>query len=345
MAFLINSFEQTVTQWLEHRLRADLFISSAGFQGADSGPRIDGSLLDQIETLPGVRAVDRFRSQEVRLNGIRFSLAGIRFDLLGTDQDLLWLKGPLPESRLPTGTDAIGYANENLMMRTGIQMDDRIQVLTPSGHKTIWIRGVHADYARDNGLLLIDLPLLENWYRIDDYETASVFLEEGAPIDTIRASLQDSYPGLKIRKNGELMEAALFIFHQTFAVTRALQVIGLVVALAGLVLSLLSLLRETGKELSLQRTLGMNRHEIAITTAIEGAGVAFTGMVSGLLLSGMLGTILIFVINKQSFGWTLQASYPWIDGAILSGSVMLLGLSISYATGKLYLRRWKQEPL
>ncbi len=345
MTFLINSFEQTVTQWLQQRLKADLFISSAGFQGNDSGPTMAGSLLDQIESIDDIRSMDRFRSLQVQAEGRRFAIAGVRFNLLGSEQELLWLDGPLNAASMPQQADAIAYANENFIRRTGKYLNDTIQVFTPVGQKLIWIGGIHADYARDNGLLLIDLPLLEDWYGINDYETASIFLEKGVSIDAVQVKLRDSYTGLTIRNNAELMDTALFIFHQTFAVTRALQVIGLTVALAGLVLSLLSLLRESGKELSLQRTLGMTRHEIATTTTVEGFGVAFTGMVSGLLLGGMLGVVLIYVINRQSFGWTLQADYPWKDASMLAAGVIILGLIVSYATGRLYLNKWKQEPL
>jgi putative ABC transport system permease protein len=345
MTFLINSFEQTVTHWLQQRLKADLFISSAGFQGGESGPRIAGGLLDEIEQLEGIRAVDRFRSQETSVSGVRFSIAGVRFDLLGTDQDLLWLNGPTNPSSAYATYDAIGYANENFTRRTGLGMGEYVQVSTPGGEKTILIAGIHADYARDNGLLLVDLPLLESWFSFNEYETASVFLGDVSEVDAVQMGLRQAYPGLNVRNNSELMETALFIFHQTFSVTRALQMIGLTVALAGLVLSLLSLLRESGKELSLQRTLGMSRHEISITTAVEGFGVAFVGMISGLLLGAMLGIVLIYVINRQSFGWTLQATYPWKDCLILGLGVMFLGLGISYATGRIYIRKWRKEPL
>ena len=209
----------------------------------------------------------------------------------------------------------------------------------------MWIAGLHSDYARDNGLLLIDLPKLEQWYGITDYSTASVFLDTGVTPADMQEQLKENFPGLAIRQNGELMRTALYIFDQTFAVTYALQAIGLVVALAGLFLSLLSLMRESSQELSLQRTLGMTPREIALSTALEGVGVAFAGLASGLLLSVALGRVLIYVINRQSFGWTLQTAWPWTDVAILSATVLGLGFGISYLAGRIHLRKWQKEPL
>jgi putative ABC transport system permease protein len=89
----------------------------------------------------------------------------------------------------------------------------------------------------------------------------------------------------------------------------------------------------------------MGRREIALSTAAEGTGVAVTGLLTGLVLSYALGNVLIFVINRQSFGWTLQAAWPWGDVALLSLAVLVLGFGISHATGRLFLRKWKQEAL
>ncbi|MGC9452016.1 MAG: FtsX-like permease family protein, partial [Oceanipulchritudo sp.] len=345
MAYLIASFEHTVTGWLQHRLRADLFVSSVGFQGSDSDQNMPGHLLDELENTPGIRSVDRFRAVETDIRNVPTMLGGVRFDLLGTDQQLLWLKEPLDPETKPPDADAIAYANENLQRRAKLSPGEIIQITTPDGPKRLWIAGLHADYSRDNGLLLVDLPLLARWYQLSDYATASVFLENNADPGAIQQLLRRQYPGLAIRRNGELMETALFIFNQTFTVTYGLQFIGLFVALAGLSLSLLSLLRESSRELSLQRTLGMGRREIALSTAAEGTGVAVTGLLTGLVLSYALGNVLIFVINRQSFGWTLQAAWPWGDVALLSLAVLVLGFGISHATGRLFLRKWKQEAL
>ncbi len=345
MAYLISSFDYTVTSWLQQRLRADLFVSSIGFQGSDNDQTMPAAILDAIEATEGIRSMDRFASVNVEINNTRAALGGVHFDLLGTDQTLLWMQEPLPGDSAPGQVDAIAYCNENLHRKAGLQVSDILQLDTPDGVKQLWIAGLHSDYARDNGLLLVDLQKLEEWYGIQSYSTASIFLQPGIEPAVIQQQLQSRYPGLAIRQNAELMQAALFIFNQTFAVTYALQAIGLIVALAGLFLSLLSLLRESSRELSLQGTLGMSRTEIAFSTSLEGTGVAAAGLLAGLILSAALGRVLIFVINRQSFGWTLQTAWPWSDITVLSITVIALGFGISYLAGLLHMRKWKREPL
>jgi len=87
----------------------------------------------------------------------------------------------------------------------------------------------------------------------------------------------------------------------------------------------------------------MSRREISMTTAIEGTAIAVLGLVSGMILSFALGWVLIFIINRQSFGWTLLSDYPWLDILQLGTSVVLLAFLTSQATGWLYLRKFKLE--
>jgi putative ABC transport system permease protein len=344
MSFLIGSFQHTVTSWLEHRLRADLFLSTVGFQGSEADERMPAFILDEIEADPAVEAMDRFRLISIELKNLTVGLAGSRFELLGDRQDLLWIQTPSADLR-PAPNSTAGYANENLARRANLKIGDVLTINTPQGDKRITILGIHADYARDNGLLLIDLSRLIEWFGIDDFDTASVFLKDGTSILNAKEALRNRFPGLAVRDNPELKKTALSIFAQTFAVTKALQLIGIIVALSGLILSLVSLLRESDRELSLQKTLGMTRHQIAKATAVEGLGIALCGLIGGIFLSIALGYVMIFVINRQSFGWTLQSAYPVAATSLLAALILLLSWAISYATGSLFLRKWKPQSL
>jgi ABC-type antimicrobial peptide transport system permease subunit len=77
----------------------------------------------------------------------------------------------------------------------------------------------------------------------------------------------------------------------------------------------------------------MSRHEIAQTVAIEGLGLAMIGVIGGLVLSVALGHLLIYVVNYQSFGWTLAFRIPWADMLQLAAGVLLIGGLVSYTVG------------
>ena len=124
------------------------------------------------------------------------------------------------------------------------------------------------------------------------------------------------------------------IFRQTFAITYALEAIGVIVALAGLGITLASILAERKAELTTLRALGMSRKEIAAVAAWEGTLLALAGTLGGLLCSFGLGALLIFVINKQTFGWTLQPSLPTAQLLLLGFCVPWCGAVVAWFVGR-----------
>jgi putative ABC transport system permease protein len=151
---------------------------------------------------------------------------------------------------------------------------------------------------------------------------------------SVRERWAADFPGLAVRTNRTLREEVLTIFHQTFAVTHALKAIGVAVAVGGLALALFSLLLDRRGELVVLRELGFRRRGIMAAVALEGLALSVIGLSGGLVLSLGLGWLLIFVINKQSFGWTLAYAVP-LDGlALLAAGVLLAAMLTSLAIGR-----------
>ena len=114
----------------------------------------------------------------------------------------------------------------------------------------------------------------------------------------------------------------------------ALEAIGVVVAVAGLGLSMASMLLDRRDELTTLRALGFSHQEIAAASAWEGAGTATVGAVAGILLSLGLGYLLVHVINKQSVGWTLQLVVPAWHLLALLALIISVGACASWQIGR-----------
>lgn len=336
MTFLIRSFEHTVQRWLEVRLQGDLFLSAAGFQGAQNDPRMSAAALDAIAAMPEVRLLDRFFTTDTRIGTFPTTLGAVKLENFTKGQQLLWQQPPPVAALSGKAHDRLAIINESLSRRLNLRVGDTVELDLLGGSRSFEIIAIQSDFSRDGGLILVDLSALAPHYPLDQFDTATIFVAPGVSLPEFHARLTEAYPGLRVQLNEELMRSALFIFSQTFAVTRALQWIGILVCMTGLALSLLSLLQESGRELTFQRTLGMRRDEIAASTALEGLGIALCGLLTGWLLSLGLGWLLIHVINLQSFGWTLQTAYPTAQMLRFGGGLLLLAGTISYATGWLY---------
>ncbi|HRN81253.1 FtsX-like permease family protein, partial [Nitrosomonas europaea] len=59
------------------------------------------------------------------------------------------------------------------------------------------------------------------------------------------------------------------------------------------------------------RHIGLSRRQIHRMLTLEGGLLAGFGITAGFLAGTGISLILIFVVNPQSFHWTMQLHMPW----------------------------------
>ena len=245
-----------------------------------------------------------------------------------------WLRAPAPEWYDSAQNTGLAAASEAFMRRYRKSTGDEVVIPTPSGDRRVRLSGVFADYGNERGTLLIDRRHFAEWWGHDLIATLTLQLRPGEDPAAVRARLRAAHPGLNVFTNRALREQALRIFRETFAITHALEIIGVVVAVTGLGLTLASIFLQRRNELATLRALAWTRAEIARAAAAEGLLLSATGLAAGLLLSLGLGALLVFVVNRQAFGWTLQYHVPLASLALLSALVLLSGSATSLLIGR-----------
>ncbi|MCX6953208.1 MAG: FtsX-like permease family protein [Verrucomicrobia bacterium] len=335
MAILVASFETTVSGWVRRSLQADLYISSNGTQSASSKNRISPATWRAVAADPAVAVASVLAAYPIELAGTPTLLTGTDLRLLHERTDLPWAQAPLDEAVFdPARNAALLLASESFCERFRKKRGDTLRVPTPAGPQTFTIAGVYADYGNERGALIVQRDLLVAWFNDDQVANLSLYLRPGADAESLRTELLARHPGLVVYTNATLRAEILRVFRQTFSITYALEVIGVAVAVIGLALTLISVLLDRREELTTLRALGFTRREMARATALEGTALAAAATVGGLTLSLGLGWLLIHVINKQSFGWTLGFALPWGQLAALAATVVLTGAVVSHVVGR-----------
>jgi hypothetical protein len=203
---------------------------------------------------------------------------------------------------------------------------DVIELPTREGQKRVSIKGIYADYGNEHGSVLLPQALFEKWFGSGLNWRAALMLKGGADAEQVRADLAAAHPGLAIRTQEHLRSEALRIFRQTFSVTYALEAVGVVVAVAGLGLALGSLLMDRALDRATLKSLGFSRSQIASVGVWEGFSLALVGVLVGTLAGVWLGWLLITVVNKQAFGWTLSYALPWLQ--VIGFGLVVLAVAV-----------------
>lgn len=336
MAILVSSFERSVRTWINTALQADLYISSQGSQSASSNNRIAPETWRRIAANPAVARASLFNAYPVQIDGLPTTLGGTELADQNARGGFMWVSAP-PESFVfePSRNEGSALVSESFSDRFRIRTGDTVVVPAPGGPRRLQVAAVFADYGNERGTILVERRHAVAWFGGDEHATSlSLELVNGVSPEAVRAALLGDYPGLAIYTNVALRGEVLRIFRQTFSITYALEAIGVFVAVAGLALTLVSVLLDRRDELTTLRALGFRRSEIATATAIEGGALALCAALAGLALSFALGWLLIHVINKQSFGWTLAFDVPVGQLAALAVLVVGTGFIVSYFVGR-----------
>jgi putative ABC transport system permease protein len=124
----------------------------------------------------------------------------------------------------------------------------------------------------------------------------------------LRAAVDHSLAGSRVvvESSAELRAGALAQFDRTFAVTYALDAIVLIVALMGIVATLSAQVLERRQEIGVLRCIGTLRRDVVAMIVGEAAWLGVLGSILGVAAGYIVAWILVFVVNKQAFGWTID---------------------------------------
>jgi putative ABC transport system permease protein len=204
--------------------------------------------------------------------------------------------------------------SEPFSRRFGVARGDKISLRTPSGPRSLEIEAIFYDYSSDRGVIVMDRSLFGELFQDRSADTLAVYLGPGEDSELVGDRIRSALSGqaLSIQPSSALRASALRVFDRTFLITYGLEVIALIVAALGVTNTLATLILERQGEFSLLRFLGAFPKQIRRITLAEATVLGLTGCLLGLALGLVLSLLLIYVINLQSFGWTIQFDFPFL---------------------------------
>lgn len=342
---MIGSFRSTVVSWLDYTLRSDVYLSPAGAGGRAGEARIEPEALRRIEATAGIARLDPIRTVESAWKPAEEPTGG---PLGGTVRLVaLDLSGPARGGfRLTDGGEraraeafeaaARGEAvlvSEPFAYRFRLEPGERLRLVTPSGDREMTIAGVYFDYGAEQGAVLLDLGLYRRLYRDPAVSGVSARAAPGVEPEDLAARLRRATAPvqlLDVRSQRTLRERSLAVFDRTFEITRVLRWLAGLVAFIGVLSALMALQLERARELAVLRANGLTPGQVwqlvTSQTLLLGLAAGLLALPVGLLLA----VVMIEVVNRRSFGWTLEMSVSpeiLLQALVLAvGAAFLAGL-------------------
>lgn len=334
VGIMIQSFRRTVDAWINQTVMADMVVAAPGWLTGDEGgtqaKRLPLAWADLVAAVPGVAAVDTYRDLTVELGGRPVSLVSRDLRVHAERSRYLFVRGDSAE-RLAHAIEARGVViSEVLAGRLGLREGSRVTLTTPVGERSFPVVGIFYDYATDGGKLVMDRSLYRSLWHDDTTTVIAVYLAPEADAARVRRQLADTMGQLGqivVVTNAEIKREILAIFDRTFTVTYALELIAVVIALLGIVNTLLTSVLERQRELATLRAIGASAGQIRRLVLWEGCYLGLLGAGLGVAGGMLLSFLLIHVINQQSFGWTIHFHFPaWL---VVEGVALALAAALA----------------
>jgi putative ABC transport system permease protein len=332
LTVMVGSFRRTVDTWVSQTLRGDLYVEPVGHHASQRATVLPPELVSGARALPGVVAVDTYRASSLTLSGRRAQVVGIEFDVQRRFGRLQFVGGEDGRRVLARALARGGVVvTESFAHRFRKRAGDVLALPCRDGLVPVEIEGVFYDYSVDAGAVLMDRARYAQLYHDDRTESMALYVAGGASVAEVRAGfLRLAGPDrlLHVTPNADLRRRVLAVFDETFRITWALQAIALLVSVLGVVSTLSALVLQRRHELAILRATGARRAQVRTLVLVESGLLGAAGSVLGAIAGLVLSLLLVHVINRQYFGWTIRLT---LDPMVFVQAMLLMTLAATLA--------------
>lgn len=320
---MINSFRETLVWWMNSQLKGDLYIAPS------KEIQVPEDLYEELRHLPGIGGLDPYRNTQILYRGTPVYVTSVDAGVLQRYTKFGWLKGG-NENWDPVKKGGVAVS-ESFSRRFKVKAGQEIVLEGIHGPKMLRVAAIFYDYTTEHGLIMMDRSRYLGLFGDRTIDSLVVFLDRDLPgrreiLEEVVRRAQRR--GLPVATQGEFHSRILELFDSTFAVTRSMRVIAILVAFFGIAGALLTLFMERQRDFGIYRALGFSTPQVAAMTLMEGLGMGLVSYLMSVAVGTALAWILIHVINLQSFNWTVFFHFnsrPYL----ITGATAMLGALVA----------------
>lgn len=326
VSIMIGSFRETVSYWVGETMVADIYAKPITRSATTDEGEISEEAIAAARGDSQVAAVYPFTTQQLVYDDEPIVIGAGDFTTF-LDYGRLLFKSPVDARdriREAIGRDFV-TVNESFSLRYKKRVGDLLELPTAAGAHQFKIVAIYYDYSSSRGWVVMDQATLERHFPHARPTSLSLYLRPGADASEVSDRLYRKVGGnsqILFATNNVLRREVMRIFDSTFAITYALEVIAIVIAAMGVISTLLTLILDRRREIALLGFLGATRAQIRRMVVIEALLIGGVSQTIGIGIGSLLSMVLIYVINVQSFGWTIQFYFP--AGFLIQSSLLIL---------------------
>jgi putative ABC transport system permease protein len=348
LVIMVHSFRGTVELWVDQSIGGDLFITPKMATVNRYRDPLPPEIVSELNDLDAGADVLAYRRVYLSQGGHPYLLEAIDVEVFTEYGRWLFQEGDEADL-IPKVIRGEGVVvSEVFANQTGVAVGDTYRAQVEGATLEAPVLGIFRDYRTQGGVINMSLKHFQkltgdkSWSgarihfrdRVADRSARAASLQG----ELIRRSLQHRQ-AVEVMAGEDIRRGILKIFDETFAITTILLVIALVVAALGITTTLTVLVLERSRQIHTLIAGGASRMQIRSMIFWEAVLMVLAAESIGLACGSLLSLLLIFVINRQSFGWTFIYGVDWTSLLVSFPMILATALLAALPAAQLTLRR------
>ncbi len=331
MSIMVHSFRDSFDAWLGKLLPADLQMRLP--PGNDTASWSDDEQRS-IAALQDIERTDFRRTLPLYLRADREPATLIARDMRAQPtQDIL----PMVASDANVDPQRAVWISEAAQDKFEFRLGQPLTLPIAGATHRFVVAGIWRDYARANGALVIPRQRYIDLSGDKSANEGAIWIRPGADAARVQQAIRTRFStanALEMMRSSEVRERSLAVFDRAFAVTYALEALAVLIGLAGISVAASFTAIARRAEFGMLRHIGLTRGQVMQMLATEGIATAVLGTLYGLALGLVLSLVLIFVINRQSFNWSIDLSIPALQLVAFAAALIAAAAATAILSGR-----------
>ena len=337
LSSLVLSCRESLASYFAGFLASDLTVSAVSTEGGWLETPLSLEVEKMISALPGVASVSSARvlagqpylEDRIAILGLSPSL----FDPLRAPEG--WYhEGDASDAAPVLRTGRAATVSASFSDRFDVHLGDTVELDSPTGTVRLPIVGVVPDYVSDRGSVIMSRDVLAERWGETSANRFLVTVAPGAAVNEVRARIEQSLGSrfrLKILTIRELLEYHTDQIDRAFAVMNSVQLLIVIVTVAGIFDLLVSRIVERRRELAVWQVIGASEASIRTSVIIESATIGGIGALLGIVVGIVTSWLWVTIHFRELLGYYVD--FHFATGAMLwyVGLVVVMTVIAGYA--------------
>ncbi len=337
-----TAFQQSISEWGSDAFPADGWITAGSPLLDRHHVAFSLNVMDQLRDVDGVAGVSPVRVTFIDINDRRVQIGSVDTKLHFTEGQKKGRTRRVIDGPERIDPNALSekqriLVSENMALVNKLSAGDKLRIDTPTGAQDFEVYAVVIDYSSDQGWVMMDHKWYREFFQDDQVDSIDVYFKEGVNHEEKAAELRDKLGGgesLFVTLHDAMREEMDRVAASIFAYAKAPELITLVVAVMGVIGTMLAAVIDRIREIGMLRAIGASRRQVVLSLVTESAFLGFAATLCGILAGVPQGYIFLKVIGTATSGWNLPYGVPWETALRMSVFVVGAALIAGFLPGR-----------